>query len=472
MGSICDIRRIHNPREYSTVISHLLQTHLPSGVPLLDSAGHPLPEGLDCLTHLIRHLRAQWHDYFENGEDEEEEAINPILRYAWLKFYPDSEDPGEDVELVEDARKAKGDVSRALQLVHVDLEHMGQFLELCCSPLMNQTLWSRREWCLLHSILYRNANEPIWREKACPGREENGRRSLLHYDCRIEKSLSLQEFIRTQFEPRINADGSSELWLSRAPKVVRVLYNPSTTARKSFHDLRDFEMPIFDCTRAAEWLNDVGTFDDMPRETAGYTLLAVVRCDDTQTGVDIIRTYEPYMAPMPTSYLRSFLGSQPDWSLQDDTPAQYLLAYGNFAQGRIYDAVCDEFWPLLPDDEEVEQIMDWAVDALAEELSKPQPQAPGTREETAVLGAADQPHDAEHVGDGGEGSRGRGYNDPRPRGTGRETPDQGQSRSGSRGGRRDNSHHGQRVEQEPRQTSNKRQRRGRSGYSQADTYQG
>ncbi|QPG98249.1 hypothetical protein C2857_007417 [Epichloe festucae Fl1] len=381
MSSTCDIRHIQDPNENPNVISRLLKTHPPSGVPLLDSAGRPLPEGLDCLTHLIRHLRAQWLDYSENAEDKEEEAINPILRYAWLKFYPDSEDPEQDLELVGEARKAKGDVSRALQLVHVDLEHMGEFLELCCSPLMNQTLWSRREWYLLYSILYRDANEPIWREKACPGREENGRRSLLHYDCRIEKSLSLQDFISTQFEPRINADGSSELWLSQAPKVVRVLYNPSTIARQSFHDLRDFEMPIFNNTRAAEWLNDVGTFDDMPRKTLAYTLLAVVRCGDTQTGVDVIRTYEPYTSPMPTSYLRSFFGSQHDWSLQDDTPAQYLLVYGNFAQGRIYDAVCDESWPLLPEDEEVEEIMDWAFDALLEELSKPQPQpqAPGTR---------------------------------------------------------------------------------------------
>ncbi|GAO13474.1 hypothetical protein UVI_02016460 [Ustilaginoidea virens] len=87
-------------REFLSVerVRMAIASHLESDCPMgyLLEEFHGRKESLDCLTQLIRHLRAQFLDYEGNAYDAAEEACNPILRYSWLNFVARENSDGYD----------------------------------------------------------------------------------------------------------------------------------------------------------------------------------------------------------------------------------------------------------------------------------------------------------------------------------------------------------------------------------------
>ncbi|EWZ34257.1 hypothetical protein FOZG_12253 [Fusarium oxysporum Fo47] len=257
---------------------------------------------MDCLIVVLRRI----YSFAMLGEGvsddlgwvQESEHKNPILGHAWHIF-------GEGPKAIDNATKARLEVEKALR--EIGLKPDASFYNLCCSSLMNDTVWSKDVFRLSEAPFNAGTGETIDLSN-----DEVAESSIIHWsNGRLVPSIGRRDW-----------RGIPACFVPSQPWVIRVMFACSEVDRDnpSFSHKRKFLLPIWDEIQESPTL----AFDKTDK--VEYKLIAVVRLRDEKLGGnDYVRTYSPYGPNIIPEYEPSTIMSQ-KWSAESE--GKYMLFYG------------------------------------------------------------------------------------------------------------------------------------------------
>ncbi|RKK14671.1 hypothetical protein BFJ68_g206 [Fusarium oxysporum] len=237
------------------IASHILELQPPT-----DCEG---TTGLDALVVVLRRIYSASmlgptglakKDWYQKCEQE-----NPIIKHAWHVM-------GDSMEERAAAGKARADL---ISLLSSQMNAgVASFKELCTSSLMNRTIWSQLDFCILWPILRSPSMEIVHQDPNVRATE-----SLVILDREQFPGKTLQEAINGIFGVR--EEGSGHLiYRPNRPFIIRVLLRTKGNCKENrveFNDIRHFLLPQW-----GQEINDQGErlFESDPQP---YTIIAVVK---------------------------------------------------------------------------------------------------------------------------------------------------------------------------------------------------
>ncbi|KAF7550744.1 hypothetical protein G7Z17_g5525 [Cylindrodendrum hubeiense] len=307
MDTSNDLRSVNESDPHGWMTRDQLCTEPPHAFKTADIGAET--SGLDCLVQVIRHTNSFLLEHYRLDDEGE----NPILPYAWQDFNirrkanPRLLDPDHtDGSLAWELSQALDTKKRLLEDLKSKVPGGLSFQILASSSLMNETLWSSTTWDLVQAKINMETAQLVVEST----RLQRGESGLLRYHCDQHSNVDIQTFIYDVFQR-----SRSEVLISRRPEFMRVEYLSNPHEPHHIDALRNFQVPL--CSFEE---------DDVPYEEQWYSLVAVVRMREFDTGRDFVRTYSEggYPVQMVQSPI-TFISDK--WRINDKGGHSYMLFF-------------------------------------------------------------------------------------------------------------------------------------------------
>ncbi|KAF4467769.1 hypothetical protein FALBO_5364 [Fusarium albosuccineum] len=335
-----DLRQTYDVSENPALAQFDLQTRSPP-VTTLQSVGHTTL-GLDCLLIVIRRLYSYLFARYSarSPVNLAAEAENPILQMAWQDF-------GE--ESAQDWPALKRQILERFNPTEAFPQEIW-FENLCFSPLMLKTFWSRPEHHLYRVRLVKSGS--LWSRLEW-AEEDLVRQSTMVVDQKKAQNLTFQEHIDQNFGWKKQDDGTEALYACRRPPIARIKYTKDKGLEPfPFQDIKNIRLPIAGADKDENYIPVASR--------SLYTLLAAVFLVKTGQN-DCVRTYEFVGSELVLSPSGPFCAGR-SRSLQTQESGKVMLFYAHSKDDSMIHSGYGEFAsrPIKTD-------MDAAINAMSAE---------------------------------------------------------------------------------------------------------
>ncbi|KAI7773077.1 hypothetical protein LA080_012002 [Diaporthe eres] len=312
--------------------------------------------GVDCMVRVIQHLLQSLRRKISQRLIREHRGDNFLVDLAIRNFERDTPVQRQNMQVARDV------IWRGLCGQKLSVDGAPSFVEIDQSPLMQGTLWSEPDLQPFHESFIRPSGaesfQTLGASKEYPIDLDTLRtsRSLFVWDVRIHGSF--EDMFKAHFE-RTHFDGANGTYtlFSKAPKVARLLFDPTKARLEGLSIFRLYRMPM-NTRRETRQRREGGkgtsnvVYSAADEDSHTYSLVAVVRLRNSPHEHDYVRLYDrdghPVVPTVPAEHCTSYHSD--DWSISDQDH-KYMLYYVRFgAQASLqssYLPLSDMEWSTL-----------------------------------------------------------------------------------------------------------------------------
>lgn len=285
--------------------------------------------GVDCMICIIQHILCSLAREESQHVLQEHLSHNFLLDLAIRDFASDTTIQRKNMQNVRDVfwgmlcRKEMGTSGTP------------SFLEIDQSALMQGTLWLGHSFQAFHEslVMPRGSGnfQAIETLDKYPSDIDTIRTSRSRFTWDTSLHTNFEEMFESHFrETQVDGEHGTYTLLSKAPKVARVLFDPTKASIKDFSISSLYRMSMATRRKTYKPRDDAGAgwVAEYSIDRVTYNLIAVVRLRGSQHEHDYVRLYDQHGHPVvprgPSGECTSYHSD--DWSIRDQDH-KYMLYY-------------------------------------------------------------------------------------------------------------------------------------------------
>lgn len=311
-------------QQWVTVLDHLGAS---SPYHLKDEKG--ALSGVDCMICVIQHILRNLPRNYSQHLIRKHLSHNFLIDLAIRDFAFDTTIQRENMQNARDVFWG------VLCRVEMGTSGTPSFLEIDQSLLMQRTLWLEHSLQAFHEslVMPRGSGDfqALEELETYPSDLDTIRTSRSRFTWDTSLHTNFEDMFEAHFrETNVDGEHGSYTLLSKAPKVARVLFDPTKARIKGLSISSLYRMPMATRRKTHKRRNDVegGSVAVYSTNRVTYSLIAVVRLRKSQHEHDYVRLYDQHgyqiVPRRPAEECTSYHSD--DWSVSDQDH-QYMLYY-------------------------------------------------------------------------------------------------------------------------------------------------